>query len=110
MSGRFILLVVAAVGWLIVGVFAYAFITMFGFFGLGFYGLLVLFMCMQVELESNRSAGPSPAEALARQNMSRAERVSRRLQQLLGSTRFFRNVGIALTAIGFGGFLYFQLE
>ena len=43
--------------------------------------------------------------------MSRAERASRRHEQSLGikATRFFRSVGIGLTLIGFGGFLYFQL-
>ncbi len=43
--------------------------------------------------------------------MGRAEPASRRHEQSPGSktTRFFRNVGIGLTLIGFGGFLYFQL-
>ena len=43
--------------------------------------------------------------------MPRAEPASQRHAQPPGSktTRFFRNVGIGLTLIGFGGFLYFQL-
>jgi hypothetical protein len=112
MSGRFILLVVAAVGWLIVAVFAYAFISLFGFFGLGFYGLLVLFMCVQVELESDRSAGRAGAPAQTEQTVSRAQRAWQFLRQWLGvgTVPFFKIVGIALTVIGFGGFLYFQLD
>ena len=50
MSGRFIVHAIAVIGWLFAAVFAYAFLTLFGYFGVGFYGLLVLFICMQVEL------------------------------------------------------------
>jgi len=52
MSGRFIVLVVAAIGWLIAAVVAYAVVAPFGFFGVGIFGLLILFICTQVELES----------------------------------------------------------
>jgi hypothetical protein len=43
--------------------------------------------------------------------MGRADRAARRHEPSSGgkTTRFFRNVGIGLTLIGFGGFLYFQL-
>jgi hypothetical protein len=43
--------------------------------------------------------------------MWRTERAPQRHAQSPGikTTRFFRNVGIGLTLIGFGGFLYFQL-
>ena len=106
MSGRFVVHVVAAIGWLIVSVFAFAFLTLFGFAGVVFYGLLLLFICTQVELESDGSAGLSGAQAKARHNMSRVERA------FLGimTTRFFRYVGIGLTLFGLGGFLYFQLD
>ena len=46
MSGRFIVHAIAVIGWLFAAVFAYAFLTLFGYFGVGFYGLLVLFICM----------------------------------------------------------------
>ncbi len=109
--GRFILLVVAAIGWLFVGLVAYVIVTLFGFFGVGFFGLLIWFICMQVELQSEGGASLFAVRAQARQDMSHAERASRRHEQSLGfkTTRFFRNVGIGLTLIGFGGFLYFQL-
>jgi hypothetical protein len=45
------------------------------------------------------------------QSMGSAERAPRRHAPSPGSktARFFRYVGIGLTLIGFGGFLYFQL-
>jgi len=112
MSGRFVAHVVAAIGWLLAFLVALAIVSLFGFFGVGFLGLLLLFICTQVELESDAGAGLFSAQAQARQNMPRAERASRRHEQSLGvrATRFFRNVGIGLTLIGFGGFLYFQLD
>ena len=111
MSGRFIVLVVAAIGWLLASLFAFAIVTLFGFFGVGFFGLLILFICTQVELNSDAGARLFGAQAQARQNVRRAERADRRHEPPPGSktTRFFRNVGIGLTLIGFGGFLYFQL-
>ena len=111
MSGRFIALVVAAIGWLFAALFAYAIVTLFGFFGVGFFGLLILFICTQVELDSEAGARLFAARGQARQNMSRAEPAGRRHAPSPGikTTRFFRNIGIGLTLIGFGGFLYFQL-
>jgi hypothetical protein len=111
MTGKFVLLVVAAFGWLIAALVAYAVVSLFGFFGVGFFGLLIWFICTQVELESDGGAGLFAAEARARQTMSHAERASQRHEQSMGSrtTRFFRNVGIGLTLIGAAGFLYFQL-
>ena len=87
MSGRFIVHAIALVGWLIAGVFAYAFITLFGYFGVGFYGLLLLFICMQVELEPDG--------------------VSHQRWRGIG---FFKILGVVLMIIGFGGFLLFQLD
>ena len=109
MSGRFIVLVIAAAGWLLVATIAYAFISLFGFFGVGFFGLLLLFICMQVGLESNGGAGRSASPPWAGQDMSRRARALHTLRHSLLTTRFFIGVGIALTAVGFGGFLYFQL-
>jgi uncharacterized membrane protein YesL len=111
MSGRFIAQVVAAIGWLVACLIVYAVVSLFGFFGVGFFGLLILFICTQVELESDAGARLFAPRAQARQNMPRAERASRRYEQTTGikTTHFVRSVGIGLTLIGFGGFLYFQL-
>lgn len=88
MSGRFIVHVIASIGWLIAAVFAYSFITLFGYFGVGFYGLLLLFICMQVELEPD---GISP-------------------HRRWPGIGFFKSLGVGLTVVGFGGFLCFQLD
>ncbi len=110
MSGRFIVLVVAAIGWLIAALVALAVVTLFGFFGVGFFGLLILFICTQVELESDAGASLLRAQALTRQN-ARTEPSPQRhgKSPALTTTRSFRIVGIGLTVIGFGGFLLFQL-
>ena len=78
MSGRFVALVVAAIGWLFAALVAYAVVSLFGFFGVGFFGLLILFICTQVELELDAGARLFAPQAQARQNMSRAERASER--------------------------------
>lgn len=91
MTGPFLLNVIGVVGWLLVAVFAYAFVTLFGFFGIGFYGLLLLFICMQVELGSDGDGHASGAAA--------------RIQRAL-----FKAIGVVLTVVGFGGFYYFQLD
>jgi uncharacterized membrane protein YesL len=111
MSGRFVALVVAAIGWLFAALIAYAMVSLFGFFGIGFFGLLILFICTQVELESDAGARLFAPQAQARQNVSRPERASQRHEKSSATktTRFFRYIGIGLTLIGFGGFLYFQL-
>jgi hypothetical protein len=88
MSGRFIVHAIAVIGWLFAAVFAYAFLTLFGYFGIGFYGLLVLFICMQVELEPDGVSHHQRSPGIG----------------------FFKILGVGLTVIGFGGFLYFQLD
>jgi hypothetical protein len=112
MSGRFIVHVVAAIGWLLAVLIVYAVVTLFGFFGVGFFGLLILFICTQVELESEAGARLFAGQTQARQTLSRAERASHRQapSPATNATRYFRFLGIGLTLIGFGGFLYFQLS
>jgi hypothetical protein len=109
MSGRFVVLVVAAIGWVLAALVAFAIVSLFGFFGVGFLGLLLLFICTQVELESDASSRLFAPQAQARQNMPRAERASHGQPPAGKTTRLFRSIGIGLTLIGFGGFLYFQL-
>lgn len=88
MSGKFIVNIIAAVGWLFAAVFAYAFLTLFGYFGVGFYGLLLLFICVQMELEPDEVANPPRWPSIG----------------------FFKILGVGLTVFGFGGFLCFQLD
>ncbi len=111
MSGKFVALAVASVGWLLASLLAFAIVTLVGFFGIGLIGLLFWFICTRIELQSDGDVSLFAVETKARQDMSRAERASRRHERSLAvqSARFFRNVGIGLTLIGFGGFLYFHL-
>ncbi|MBX3498517.1 MAG: hypothetical protein KF889_03670 [Alphaproteobacteria bacterium] len=88
MSGKFVVNIVAVIGWLIAAVFAYAFIALFGFFGVGFYGLLLLFICTQVELQPDAASHRGRWPGIG----------------------FFKLLGLALTVVGFGGFLGFQLD
>lgn len=99
MSGKFIVLAVGAIGWLFASLLAFVIVALVGFFGIGLIGLLFWFICTRSELEANWSA---------RQDMTRAERAGRRHEQSVAnqSIRFFKNVGVGLTVIGFGGFLY----
>ena len=62
-------------------------ITLFGYFGVGFYGLLLLFICMQVELEPNGVSHHQRSIGIG----------------------FFKCLGVGLTVLGFGGFLSFLL-
>jgi hypothetical protein len=92
MSGRFIVHVIVVIGWLLAALFAYAFVTLFGYFGVGFYGLLLLFICMQVELQHDGNSRHHQGAAGGRYALS------------------FKVLGIGLTVVGFSGFLLYQLD
>ena len=106
--GKTILFAVAAIGYLVAGLVAFALISLVGFFGVGLIGLFALFMCMQIELDLDGGSNPFGAQFRSRGEMTGAERAGRRHEQWLAnrSTRLFKYVGIGLTVIGFGGFLY----
>jgi hypothetical protein len=117
MEGRTIALAVAALGWLIASLIAFAFVFWFGFAGIGVMGLVIWFVCIRMELEKDAAVSSGWAPELivhqqkARDGMSEDERMSRRHEQSLAmqSVRFFRHLGMGLTVIGAAGFLYFQL-
>jgi hypothetical protein len=104
-------------GWLIASVIAFMIVAYAGFFGVGVVGLMIWFVTARVDMEQDGvvGTGVSPGflaqQVRTRSEMSAAERAAHRGRQLLEkqSTRFFRYVGIALTAAGFGGFLQFQI-
>ena len=103
--------------WLIASVIAFLIVAYAGFFGMGVIGLMIWFVTARVDMEHDGvvGAGVSPGflaqQLRTRSEMSRAERAAHLGRQLLEkqSTRFFRYLGIALTASGFGGFLLFQI-
>jgi hypothetical protein len=117
MEGKTIVFAVAALGWLVAGLIAFVFVVWFGFAGVGLIGLMLWFICVRMELEKDAAVGSGWTPHLigsqheARERMSGDERASWRHEQSLGlqSTRFFKHLGMGLTAIGAAGFGWFQL-
>ena len=117
MSGKSIFVAIAACGWLVSSLLAFLFVTYTGFLGICVIGLLLWFVCIRIELETDAPVGgafdtslmASQVKALAER--SSAERAAARSENALAvqSARFFKNVGIGLVLIGFGGFAYQQL-
>lgn len=114
-----ILMAFALSAWLIASVIAFMVVAYTTFFGIGVIGLMIWFVSTRVEMEGEggvAGSGLSPGflaqQVQAREGMSRAERAAFHGRRLLESqsTRFFTYLGIALTVIGFGGFLLFQLD
>jgi hypothetical protein len=117
MHGRTIALAVATLGWLIASLIAFAFVVWFGFAGIGVMGLMLWFTCVRMELEKDAAIGTGRTPELiayqheARERLSEDERASWRHEQSLAlqSIRFFRHLGMGLTAIGAVGFGWSQL-
>jgi hypothetical protein len=117
MPGKSIVMAVVLSGWLIAGVIAFMIVAYASFFGIGVVGLMIWFVSTRVDLEQEGAVGVGVSPGFfARQvtrkaEMSRSERAALRGEKSLEaqSIRFFKHLGIALTLIGAGGFLYFQL-
>jgi hypothetical protein len=117
MPGKSIVMAVVLSGWLIAAVLAFMMVAYAGFFGVGVVGLMIWFVSTRVDLDQEGAVGVgvSPGffarQVRAKAEMSHAERAALRGQKSLEaqSVRFFKHLGIALTLIGAGGFLYFQL-
>jgi hypothetical protein len=117
MPGKSIVMAVVLSGWLIAAVIAFMIVANTGFFGVGVVGLMIWFVSTRVDLEQEGAVGVGVSPGFFAQQvrrkaeMSHAERAAVRGEKSLQaqSTRFFRHLGMALTLIGAGGFLYFQL-
>jgi hypothetical protein len=115
--GKSIVMAVVLSGWLIAAVIAFMIVAYASFFGVGVVGLMIWFVSTRVDLEQEGAVGIGVSPGFfARQvrqkaEMSHAERAAFRDEKSLEaqSIRFFKHFGIALTLIGAGGFLYFQL-
>jgi hypothetical protein len=116
-TDRAILIGVAALGWAVAAGLALWLVSRLGFFGLGLIGVGTWFVSTRLELEKEGAVGHELTPDLfamqirARQAMSRSERAALRAEESLLSqvARVVRHAGIALTAIGLGGFLLLQL-
>ena len=117
MSGKSIVIAIAACGWLVASLLAFLVVAHTGFFGIGFIGLLLWFVCTRIELEKDFPVGGAFDTSLMalqlkeQRERSRAERAAAREEISLAvqSARFFKHMGIGLVLIGFGGFVYYQL-
>ena len=118
MPGKSIVMAFVWSGWLIVTVIAFMIVAYTSFFGVGVIGLAIWFVCTRVDLEDDDGvvgAGFSPGflahQLRSKSELSGEQRAAQRGKQSLArqSTRFFKYLGMALTAGGFGGFLMFQL-
>jgi hypothetical protein len=116
MSGKSIVIAIAACGWLVAALFAFVAVVHTGFFGIGVIGLVFWFVCTRIELEKDAPVGGAfdtslmASQVKAQSERSRAERAAAREANSLAvqSARFFKHIGIGLVLIGFGGFAYFQ--
>ena len=116
-TDRAILVGIAALGWAVAAGLALWLVSRLSFLGLGLIGVGVWFVCTRLELEKEGAVGHELTPDLfalqikARQGMSRSERAALRAEETLLSqvARVVRHAGIALSAIGLGGFLLYQL-
>lgn len=114
MSGRSVVTAIAVCGWLVASLLAFLFVVHSGFAGIGVIGLILWAVCMRIELEIDTPVGGTfdttllASQVRTNRERSRAERAAARAENSLAvqSTRFFKNVGIGLALIGFGGFAY----
>ena len=118
MPGKAFVMAFVWSGWLVAAVIAFMIVAYASFFGIAVIGVMIWFVTTRVDMEQDGGvvgAGFSPGflaeQVRNRAEMSRAERAALRGRQLLEgqSTRFFRWLGIALTASGLAGFLLFQV-
>ena len=105
-------------GWLVATVIAIMIVAYASFFGVAVIGIAIWFVSARVDMEDEGNvvgSGFSPGflaqQVKTKAEMSRGERAALHGRQLLAkqSTRFFKYLGMALTAVGLGGFLLFQL-
>ncbi|MDB5489864.1 MAG: hypothetical protein JWQ58_3579 [Reyranella sp.] len=115
MPARSILMAIALSAWLVISIMVFVTVAYVGFIGVGVVGLLMWFICTLVELDGPVGASDTPA-FFARQLEVKAgqrpeEHAATMADRLLAlqSTRFYRYLGAALTVIGIGGFVLFQI-
>jgi hypothetical protein len=117
MYGRTTALAVAACGWLVAGLVAYLLADSVGFAVICVIGLLMWFISVRIDLEKDAAVGSGASADLmakqyrARERLSDEERASRRREQSLAleTVRFFKQMGMAMTLLGAGCLIWFQL-
>ncbi len=116
-SGRMLLEGFAVAMFVAAGLAAMLLVARVGFIGVGIVGAVIWLVSVRIELNHDapvdvvRSPDLFASMVRERQSRPRAEKAAMRLERLLltRSLPFFRYLGMALTAIGFGVFLAFQV-
>lgn len=115
MSARSVLDAVAISGCLVVSIVVLVTVPYLGLIGVAVVGLLMWVICNLIEIDAPASVLHT-ADFLARREELRAaqraeERAASMANRLLSlqSLRFYRYLGMALSAIGIGGFALFQI-
>ena len=104
-------------GWLVAFVFAGLIVAYASFFGLLVLGLVVVCFSFIVDQDRDGAVGAAVTPGFlaqqfrVRAEMPHADRVAFRFEQLREArvTRGFRLLGLAMVAVGFAGFWFFQL-
>lgn len=119
MPARSVLMAIALSVWLVISMLVFVTVAYVGFIGVGVVGLLMWFLAILVELNTDTPVGFGSIATpgfLARQVEVKAaqrseERAASFADRLLAlqCTRFYRNLGAALAVVGIGGFLLFRL-
>ena len=119
MSGRSILMAIVLSAWLVIGILVFVTVAYVGLIGVGVVGLVLLFVCTLVELDTDRPVGTGGIVTpgfLARQvEVAAAQRPEERASTMadrmlsLQSVRFYKVLGAGLAVVGLGGFLLFQV-
>lgn len=115
MPARSILMAIALSAWLVVSIMVFITVAYVGFIGVGVVGLLIWFICTLVELDAPASVNETGTffarqlEVRAQQRPEEREATMADRVLALQSTRFYRYLGAAMTVVGIGGFLLFQV-
>ncbi|MFI5012261.1 MAG: hypothetical protein ACHQAY_07940 [Hyphomicrobiales bacterium] len=90
----------------------------FGFFGVGLFGMFILFVATRVDLQDGRgvgsdmNAGLFAQQIMAEQRFTRSEQAEWKseLRKSRRAIRYAQMVGLAFLVVGGAGFLFFDLH
>ena len=89
-----------------VAVAIYFAFSIFGFFGVGVLGILIMFVAVQIDLTKNGTSSTFSIIPLPPRHMNRAEKAARRAEagSLARPVQIMKLLGLALALLGFGAF------
>lgn len=111
MPAKSVLNAIALSVFLIASILVFVTVSHVGFIGVGVIGLLLWVICNLVELDAPASLDQNAAFFARREQLRAEERAADVADRLLSlqSIRFYRYLGAALSVIGIGGFVLFQI-